>query len=261
MASKPAALVMALLNPGLLAAAVPASYVPAAAFAAAAGPVPLPVPRPADMPRGEPQSPGRDAHPPAQTLEPRPAIDQACLDRLAAAGIEVEPAPAPTAVRNECIIDAPVRLNAVRIASRPQVLIHLPERPMLSCRFVEQLGHWLGDLVGPLVAGRLGADVKSVRTGPGYECRNRNGARDGKLSAHATGIAVDIMSFDLANGTNIPVKPNGNDRDLATMNAVRTAACGWFTTVLGPGSDAAHAEHMHVDMLPHGSSSNYRICQ
>ena len=42
---------------------------------------------------------------------------------------------------------------------------------------------------------------------------------------------------------------------------IRVAACGWFTTVLGPGSDAAHAEHLHVDILQHGSSDRYRICQ
>jgi hypothetical protein len=45
------------------------------------------------------------------------------------------------------------------------------------------------------------------------------------------------------------------------MAAFRTAACGWFTTVLGPGSDAAHADHLHLDIQPHGSSNRYRICQ
>jgi hypothetical protein len=31
--------------------------------------------------------------------------------------------------------------------------------------------------------------------------------------------------------------------------------------VLGPGSDAAHTDHMHLDILVHGSSDRYRICQ
>ena len=35
------------------------------------------------------------------------------------------------------------------------------------------------------------------------------------------------------------------------VDSVRTAACGWFTTVLGPGSDAAHTDHLHVDIAPH----------
>jgi hypothetical protein len=39
------------------------------------------------------------------------------------------------------------------------------------------------------------------------------------------------------------------------------AACGWFTTILDPGSDPAHADHLHVDIQQHGSSGRYRICQ
>jgi hypothetical protein len=262
MKNEAATILIALLMPGVLITAFPARYVHSAAVAATPKPVPVPAPRPADMPGREPPSQERNAHvPPETSRPPGPAIDQTCLDRLATAGVEVEPAPPPAATRNECVIDTPVRVNAVRVASRPEVLIRLPERPTLSCHFVEQLGHWLGDLVDPLVAGRTGADIKAVRTGPGYECRNRNRSQDGKLSAHATGIALDIMSFQLTNGSTIPVKPNGNDRDLATMNVLRAAACGWFTTVLGPGSDAAHADHMHIDVLPHGSSNNYRICQ
>ena len=45
------------------------------------------------------------------------------------------------------------------------------------------------------------------------------------------------------------------------FTTLRTAACGWFTTILGPGSDAAHATHWHLDIERHGSSDRYRICQ
>lgn len=245
-------------------ATAPALMVRTPASAAAAKTVvPLPSPRPADMPGAERQLfRSRNAAAPADnSREPGAAVDQACLDRLGPAGFETEAAAVPPGTRNECIIDTPIRLEAIRVTSRPAVAIRLPDRPTLSCRFAEQLGHWLADLVDPLVAGRMGTDIKAMRTGPGYECRNRNRSEDGKLSAHATGIALDIISFELANGSVLAVKPNGNDRDAATMNALRGAACGWFTTVLGPGSDAAHAEHMHVDVLQHGSSNNYRICQ
>jgi hypothetical protein len=253
----------ALVGLTALVAAVATGVAPRPALALASRTVPLPRPRPADLPGAKTQtSPSSGALAPAgKSQPPGAAIDQACLDRLAAQGLEIEATTPPAANRNECVIDTPVRLDAIKVTSRPQVVIRLPDRPTLSCRFVEQLGHWLADLVDPLVAGRVGSDIKAVRTGPGHQCRNRHGSGDGKLSAHATGIALDIVSFELANGASIPVKPNGNDRDLATMNALRAAACGWFTTVLGPGSDAAHAEHMHVDILPHGSSTNYRICQ
>ena len=40
---------------------------------------------------------------------------------------------------------------------------------------------------------------------------------------------------------------------------MRTAACGWFTTVLGPGSDGYHEDHIHVDLAVR--VSGYRLCQ
>jgi hypothetical protein len=49
--------------------------------------------------------------------------------------------------------------------------------------------------------------------------------------------------------------------EAAFLAAVRTTACGYFLTVLGPGSDAAHAEHLHVDLGLHGRTANYRICE
>src|SRR2546422_709012 len=128
-------------------------------------PPPLPRPRPAEAP---PRTAPHEAAP-AEHAQPEPAIDQACLDRLGAAGIEFESITLPPASKSGCAIDTPVRLKAV--------------------------------------------------------------------------------------------KPDGDEHMQATVAAIRVAACGWFTTVLGPGSDAAHADHMHVDIMQHGSSDRYRICQ
>nr|WP_237050624.1 extensin family protein [Microvirga ossetica] len=63
--------------------------------------------------------------------------------------------------------------------------------------------------VAPVVAGSLNTELKSVQTGPGFECRNRNRAETGKLSAHAEGLAIDIAGFELANGSPLRVKPEG----------------------------------------------------
>ncbi|MFL4994931.1 MAG: extensin family protein [Microvirga sp.] len=57
------------------------------------------------------------------------------------------------------------------------------------------------------------------------------------------------------------IKPKCEAVPDPTLAAVRMAACGWFTTILGPGSDPAHADHLHVDIQQHGSSDRYRICQ
>jgi hypothetical protein len=45
-------------------------------------------------------------------------------------------------------------------------------------------------------AGRTSADLRAVRTGPGYECRNRYGAATGKLSGHAVGKTLDAVGFN-----------------------------------------------------------------
>jgi hypothetical protein len=219
--------------------------------------VPLPRPRPTDLHKPKPSAPENGK---SDTHE-KPARDEACLERLKAAGFTFEPATPHAASNPACVIDTPVKLMAVPVGARLGASVRLPEEPTLACRFAERLGHFLGDLAAPLIAGRLSFDLKGVRTGPGYECRSRNRAAGGHISAHALGIAVDVAAFELTNGKALPIKPDGDTRGQAAISAIRTAACGWFTTVLGPGSDAAHGDHMHLDILTHGSSDRYRICQ
>jgi len=187
--------------------------------------------------------------------------DEACLARLRAAGVRFDSATMPVAAKAACTIEVPVRLKSVAAQARRLTEVHLPEEPVVSCLFAERLTAWLGNLVAPLIAGRTSTDLRAVRTGPGYECRNRNGAVTGKLSAHAEGKAIDISAFELSSGKFIPIKPDEDEAMRNVVDSVRTAACGWFTTVLGPGSDAAHTDHLHVDMALHGSSDRYRICQ
>jgi hypothetical protein len=190
-----------------------------------------------------------------------PRDEEACLARLRAADVRFDIPPMPLAAKSSCAIETPVRLKSLTAQTRAVTEIHLPQEPIVSCQFAERLTAWVGQLVAPLIAGRMSTDLRAVRTGPGYECRNRNGAADGKLSAHAVGKAIDISVFQLSNGKLIPIKPDGDKEMRDVVDAIRTAACGWFTTVLGPGSDAAHADHLHVDIAMHGTSDRYRICQ
>ena len=219
--------------------------------------VPLPRPRPTELHKAKPSPPENGK----SDAREKPARDEGCLERLKAAGFTFEPATPHAASNPACLIDTPVKLIAVPVGARPGASVRLPEEPMLACRFAERLGHFLGDLAAPLIAGRLSFELKGVRTGPGYECRNRNRTASGHISAHSFGIAIDVASFELANGKALLIKPDGDTRAQAAITAIRTAACGWFTTVLGPGSDAAHSDHMHLDILTHGSSDRYRICQ
>jgi hypothetical protein len=179
------------------------------------------------------------------------------LAKLRAAGWDVEPAK-PAAGRSECSVPEPVAVKRLRVRDK---VIEFPDAPVLDCRFADRLGQWASDLVIPVVFGGLGTELKAVRTGPGFKCRNRNHASSGKLSAHATGLAVDVAGFALAKGDHLLVTEATDQAKVGVLRTLRTGACGWFTTILGPGTDAAHATHWHLDIMKHGSSDYYRICQ
>jgi hypothetical protein len=63
--------------------------------------------------------------------------------------------------------------------------------------------------------------------------------------------AIDIAAFTLADGEEINVLDDwysGPSENRAFLRAIRSEACGPFHTVLGPGSDAAHRDHIHLDL-------------
>ena len=70
-----------------------------------------------------------------------------------------------------------------------------------------------------------------------------------------------LVAITLADKRRILVDRQTGADEASYFRAIRTAACGWFTTVLGPGADAFHANNMHLDIEQHGSSGSYRICE
>ena len=101
--------------------------------------VPLPRPRPTDLhgPKSPPPESGKsDEH-------EKPARDEACLERLKAAGFTFEPATPHAASNPACVIDTPVKLVAVPIASRLGASVRLPEeheRELVRAAVVEDVG-------------------------------------------------------------------------------------------------------------------------
>ncbi|HEX2725887.1 MAG TPA: extensin family protein, partial [Beijerinckiaceae bacterium] len=71
--------------------------------------------------------------------------------------------------------------------------------------------------------------------------------------------AIDISGFDFGR-KNVQIGDHPAETAPALFQAaIRSQACAYFTTVLGPGSDAAHATHLHLDLR--GRKGNHRICQ
>lgn len=95
----------------------------------------------------------------------------------------------------------------------------------------------------------LGSPIVRIETMGSYNCRNVAGS--GRRSAHATANAIDISGFVLADGRRITVSGNWNDKSPKVrqfFTAVHASACKRFGTVLGPGYNAAHKDHLHVEL-------------
>lgn len=213
---------------------------------------PLPPPRPPELaaPEKAPMAPP----PPA----PKEDAASTCLAKLVAAGVSAEAAPAPLASAEECGVKAPIRLSSITAEGEA---VSLPDRPLLACEFAAVLADYVRLIVAPLGQATLRAKVAAIETGPGYDCRTQDRVVGAKISAHAKGLAVDFMAITLADKRRIVVERQTSAEETSYFRAIRTAACGWFTTVLGPGSDAFHANNLHLDIELHGSSASYRICQ
>lgn len=176
---------------------------------------------------------------------------ESCFQMLRAMGAKFTIA-ATTVNYGKCSVENPVNLRSVTVK---QNTIDFPEVPLLNCKFALQFSKWLSESGAPILTAQLNSPVERISTGPGFECRGRNGDGTAKVSEHGYGNAVDISTFRLRNGRTL------NVGDSTLLPGVRASACGYFTTVLGPGTNAAHAAHFHFDMGAHGKSGNYRICQ
>ena len=190
---------------------------------------------------------------PAMVVPP-PSEQIACAERLAKIA-RYEPLPVRTGP-NGCGAPDLVRLEGVLMRDKNVVAINPP--PQIRCGLAEQLAEWVREDVSPTAAAELGAPLASITGNDAYDCRTRNHVKGAKISEHGRGNAFDLATFRLRNGGVF----NFTDPQVAKpfRDRVRTAACGRFMTVLGPGSDAYHAQHIHLDMAER-SSRNSKVCQ
>lgn len=197
-----------------------------------------------------PRFPTAPATAPDTATPPAPSDCRAALRALGAGFTDL-----PPIREGACGIDAPLRLT--RIA--PGVTMH--GGAVMACPTALALARWTTTFLAPAAAlwpERGG--LTGMRSGSTYACRQRIGDGSGKLSEHATGAAIDIAAFTFARGPDLPVAARpGNDMASAFQATARASACMVFTTVLGPGSDGAHENHLHLDVKPR--RGGYRICQ
>ena len=131
----------------------------------------------------------------------------------------------------------------------------------LACPIVSALDRWLADSVQPASQRWFGVRVVEIKQISAYSCRGMNGNSRAHISEHAFGNALDIAAFTLADGRRVTVKDGwrGMPEEQGFLRDIQAAACQQFNTVLAPGSNVHHADHIHVDLMRR--SSRRVICQ
>lgn len=135
-----------------------------------------------------------------------------------------------------------------------------PGDAQMTCAVAAGLSLWIEKDVQPLAENVLGSRVARIEQLGTYTCRRVYGAPTGRWSEHATGNAIDIAAFVLADGRRISVLEDWAEEgeDGAFLRAVRDAACQSFGTVLSPDYNTAHADHFHFDQ---GRSPQFGSCR
>lgn len=154
----------------------------------------------------------------------------------------------------ECgAVDAVV-LESVILPDQAKVSVAPPAT--LRCMMAEQVALWVRDDVAP-AALKLGAALRALENYDSYECRGRNRVRGATLSEHGRANAIDVHALRLADGETIILTDMKVRKDW--REGLRESACARFSTVLGPGSDGNHEEHIHLDLVER--RSGYRMCE
>ena len=205
-------------------------------------------------------APDRKAAPhaaaPQTPVEPAPTRPDpqvlACLAGLKAQGAQFVLA-ASLSDPLGCHAVAPLNLAAIPSG------VTLSPPALVNCDMAQAIAAWIGDAVMPAARANLGHDVTSLRIGASYVCRYQASGK--KLSEHAYANAIDLMSFTFADGSVYTIGQTDapDSKEARFIADVRRKACDHFNTVLGPGSNADHADHFHLDLR--GRRGGYKLCE
>jgi hypothetical protein len=219
---------------------------------------PLPQPRPDGLGNEVEDAPAAEPEEAAETGELERVYQAACPALLTGTIIGEM---VPPLSEDSCGLQSPIAVSAVVVGGRE---IELTGTPVTNCTVATTLADWAGE-VDAYARAVLDTGIESLATGPGYTCRLRNGADTGFVSEHGLGNAVDIAAVNLADGTVISVLedwralPAGPEAKF--LGFAHSAACGRFTTVLGPEANSEHEDHFHFDLGCHGQSCTAQICE
>ncbi|WP_312796894.1 extensin family protein [Tianweitania sp.] len=181
-----------------------------------------------------------------------PAEEVACRRALKRMGVAYQDLQ-PINDGGSCRIDYPVKLMGF------SGNIEMKPAATLTCDMALAFATWTKDELAPNARSRYWSGVKTIHQGSSYSCRRIAGTT--VASEHSKGNALDVMRIELKNGRDIKVQKQGlfAFRARGLLNTVRADGCSYFTTVLGPGYNADHADHFHFDIKER--RNGYRACR
>jgi hypothetical protein len=180
-----------------------------------------------------------------------PAAPSACQLRLAKIA-SFQPIPSLVGP-GECGATDAVLMDTITLPDKSKVAVTPPAT--MRCPMAEEVAHWVREDVAPSL--NNGPPLQALDNFDSYSCRGRNNIRAAQLSEHGRADAIDVRDFQLADGRDLGLTDAKVDKDW--RDAIRSSACARFSTVLGPGSDGYHEEHIHLDLADR--YNGYKVCQ
>jgi len=147
-----------------------------------------------------------------------------------------------------------VLLERIILPDRSEIAVEPPAT--LRCEMAEAIVHLVRQDLAPAAA-TMGSALRAIENFDSYDCRGRNRVAGAQLSQHGLANALDIRSVRLKDGRTVRPADAAAPREFRA--AMKAAVCNRFTTVLGPGSDGYHEDHIHVDLAER--RGGYRLCQ
>lgn len=143
----------------------------------------------------------------------------------------------------------------------PEPIAFRPAGPVTSCSLAAGLYLLERRVIQPAAERHFRTGVAAIDHAGSYSCRRLYGRSEGSYSEHATADAIDILGFRLEDGRRVSVLRDwdGDSAEARFLRDVRDGSCRFFSTVLSPDYNAAHADHLHLDQAERGSFG-WRAC-
>ncbi len=179
-----------------------------------------------------------------------------CRALLAGAGASDIAAP-PRRSGVDCGYDDGMRLSAAGRGAG-----FAPAGLITSCPVAAALLLFDRQVLQPAARRHFGQAATAIDHAGSYSCRRLYGRPDGPFSTHATADAVDIIGVRLADGSQVSVLRDWDavGPKQAFLRELRDGACRLFATTLSPDYNAAHADHLHLDLAARGGSG-WTLCR